>query len=226
MTMRLLIVADNALIASEIRRGFRETGGCTCLGFVPLGHTAAIPKGAAAPEVIIVDGATRDGDVVSHLAAIRTAAPGAKILVLAGQVDAAWVESAVAAGAEAVFSRSVHRRTLATLVREVVSGTIISVASRHPRAVPKPPLEGPLTGRELEILRLVAGGASNARIAETLWVTEQTVKFHLSNVYRKLKVANRTEASHYAYTRGLLDVNAGVGRAAGAAQIDSAAVAA
>jgi DNA-binding NarL/FixJ family response regulator len=226
MTMRLLIVADSALIASEIRRGFRETGGCTCLGFVPLGHTAAIPIGAAAPDVIVIDSATRDGDALSHLGAIRLAAPGAKVVVLAGQVDAAWVDSAVAAGAEAVFSRTVHRRTLATLVREVVSGTIITVASRNPRAVRNPPLEGPLTGRELEILRLVAGGASNARIAETLWVTEQTVKFHLSNVYRKLKVANRTEASHYAHTRGLLDLNACAGRTADAAQIDSAAVAA
>ena len=53
-----------------------------------------------------------------------------------------------------------------------------------------------LTARELEILRLVASGNSNRRIAQRLWVTEQTVKFHLSNVYRKLGVANRTEASH------------------------------
>ena len=62
-----------------------------------------------------------------------------------------------------------------------------------------------LTERELEILRLVAAGAPNSRIAAQLWITEQTVKFHLSNVYRKLGVANRTEASHHAYVHGLLD---------------------
>jgi DNA-binding CsgD family transcriptional regulator len=50
----------------------------------------------------------------------------------------------------------------------------------------------------------VAGGLSNARIAAKLWVTEQTVKFHLSNVYRKLGVGNRTEASHHAHMHGLL----------------------
>ena len=61
-----------------------------------------------------------------------------------------------------------------------------------------------LTGRELEILLLVASGASNARIATRLWVTEQTVKFHLSNVYRKLGVRNRTQASHYAHISGLV----------------------
>ena len=61
-----------------------------------------------------------------------------------------------------------------------------------------------LTTRELEILRLAASGNSNRRIAERLWVTEQTVKFHLSNVYRKLGVTNRTEASHLAHMDGLV----------------------
>ena len=61
-----------------------------------------------------------------------------------------------------------------------------------------------LTRRELEILQLVAEGHSNARLAKMLWVTEQTVKFHLSNIYRKLDVANRTEASRWAQLHGLL----------------------
>jgi DNA-binding CsgD family transcriptional regulator len=60
-----------------------------------------------------------------------------------------------------------------------------------------------LTKRELEILRLVAEGGSNAEIARGLWVTEQTVKFHLANVYRKIGVANRTEAARFAYLHGL-----------------------
>ena len=71
-----------------------------------------------------------------------------------------------------------------------------------------------LTRRELEILQLVAEGHSNAQLARMLWVTEQTVKFHLSNVYRKLDVANRTEASRWAQLRGLLPAGA---TAAGAA---------
>ena len=62
----------------------------------------------------------------------------------------------------------------------------------------------PLTQRELEILRLVAEGHTNGHIARQLWVTEQTVKFHLSNTYRKLGVANRTEASRYAYVHDLV----------------------
>ena len=61
-----------------------------------------------------------------------------------------------------------------------------------------------LTRRELEILCLVAEGHSNSQLAAMLWVTEQTVKFHLSNIYRKLDVANRTEASRWAQLNGLL----------------------
>ena len=61
-----------------------------------------------------------------------------------------------------------------------------------------------LTRRELEILRLVAEGHTNAQMAQMLWVTEQTVKFHLSNIYRKLDVANRTEASRWAQRHGVL----------------------
>ena len=63
----------------------------------------------------------------------------------------------------------------------------------------------PLTDRELEILRLVAQGYTNGRIARELWVTEQTVKFHLSNIYRKLGLANRTEAANYAHVHGLVE---------------------
>jgi DNA-binding NarL/FixJ family response regulator len=62
----------------------------------------------------------------------------------------------------------------------------------------------PLTSRELEILRLTAQGLTNGRIARELWVTEQTVKFHLSNTYRKLGVTNRTEASRYAHLNDLV----------------------
>ena len=66
---------------------------------------------------------------------------------------------------------------------------------RHPQG---------LTRREREILALVVEGMPNAKIAETLWITEQTVKFHLSNIYRKLRVVNRTEAARWAHVNGLV----------------------
>ena len=72
-----------------------------------------------------------------------------------------------------------------------------------------------LTPREREILRLVAEGGTNVEVARKLWVTEQTVKFHLSNVYRKLNVSNRTEAGRWAHAHGLLGERRGSERGAG-----------
>jgi DNA-binding NarL/FixJ family response regulator len=98
---------------------------------------------------------------------------------------------------------------LATLVRETLDCHIFhrpcpatTNHSRLPNAIGADDL--PLTSRELEILQLVASGSTNGEVARRLWVTEQTVKFHLRNIYRKLDVANRTQASHFAYVNGLV----------------------
>ena len=88
-----------------------------------------------------------------------------------------------------------------TFVHWVISGIPANVTSIRQQAAQDQP---GLTKRELEILQLVAEGHSNGELARMLWVTEQTVKFHLSNIYRKLDVANRTEASRWAQLHGLL----------------------
>ena len=103
-------------------------------------------------------------------------------------------------------------KDLASAIRQAFSHSVYLAGWRPtaPQPVSKKAeaLESPgLTRRELEILRLVAEGHSNAQLARMLWVTEQTVKFHLSNVYRKLDVANRTEASRWAQVNGLLEVS-------------------
>jgi DNA-binding NarL/FixJ family response regulator len=87
-------------------------------------------------------------------------------------------------------------------LREVVRGNVVHRYESPRRASTQ---ACPLTRRELEILLLAAEGHTNGHIARSLWVTEQTVKFHLSNTYRKLGVANRTEASRYAHMHALVE---------------------
>src|SRR5215218_9711125 len=128
--------------------------------------------------------------------------PDAKCVLLTTRMDDEWLGEAFEAGASAVISKSVHPVALGTLLREIAQGNVV-----HRYQPPAPAVaeeECPLTTRELEILTLVAEGQTNGHIARQLWVTEQTVKFHLSNTYRKLGVANRTEASRYAYTHDLV----------------------
>jgi DNA-binding NarL/FixJ family response regulator len=123
----------------------------------------------------------------------------------------AWVEDAVRAGAHAVLSKTLDPVCAGTLLREIVRGTVFHcLADTSVRAGVAAPANTAdhealgLTQRELELLRLVASGATNSRLARQLFVTEQTVKFHLSNIYRKLGVANRTQASRFAYAHGLV----------------------
>jgi DNA-binding NarL/FixJ family response regulator len=124
-------------------------------------------------------------------------------------MDPDWLDAIFAAGASGAISKATHPAALATLLRETIDGHVVHVYKstgvvRAARPATVAAEQSRLTSRELEVLQLVASGATNGDIARKLWVTEQTVKFHLSNVYRKLEVGNRTEASHYAYVNGLV----------------------
>ena len=118
------------------------------------------------------------------------------------RMEDGWLADVFEAGADAVLSKSMHPVSLGTTLREVVRGNVVHRYESPRRAAAE---ACPLTRRELEILLLAAEGHTNGQIARSLWVTEQTVKFHLSNTYRKLGVANRTEASRYAHLHELVE---------------------
>jgi DNA-binding NarL/FixJ family response regulator len=138
----------------------------------------------------------------------RTLAPNIRAIVLSVHHDTAHIDGALAAGAAAYVVKTAHPDDVASAVRQAFDHSVYLAGGARPTAAPTAPstsdLPGGLTRRELEILRLVAEGHSNSQLARMLWVTEQTVKFHLSNIYRKLGVANRTEASRWAQLNGLL----------------------
>jgi DNA-binding NarL/FixJ family response regulator len=134
-------------------------------------------------------------------------APGLKTLVLADTADETALEAAFRAGASIAISQAATGEDVALAVRQAFAPSIFlarSVRETPAREQREAAEDAGLTKREREILRLVSEGYSNGRVARLLWVTEQTVKFHLSNIYRKLDVANRTEASRWAQRHGLL----------------------
>jgi len=143
----------------------------------------------------------------SRVVSLRERFPNLQVIVLSLVDDAAEINAALSAGALAYVLKTAHPDDLAAVVRQVTEHSIYLPGRRFETARrPSQPLgeAEELTQRELEILRLVAEGHSNSELAKMLWVTEQTVKFHLSNIYRKLNVSNRTEASRWAQLHGLL----------------------
>jgi DNA-binding NarL/FixJ family response regulator len=206
---RLVVVADNPVIVGAIRSGLRENGAFQLLGYVDPRKATAARIIQAGTDVVLVDEADNSEPAIALISALREQDENVKIIVLTLLMEGDWLEQALEAGANGAMSKAIHPVTLATLVREAVNGHVVHSPAGIRSAGEPAPIEvaanhSSLTGRELEILRLVASGATNGEIARQLWITQQTVKFHVSNVHRKLDVANRTEACHYAHINGLV----------------------
>jgi two-component system response regulator DevR len=158
------------------------------------------------PDVLVVDVDVPEGRcaALDAIASAVAARPSLTVLVLADRADAAVVESAFAAGASAFVLKTgttapAVARALATTPLRSTRRSLACERSSSSPAAPR------LTRRELEILRLVSEGRSNRAVGRLLWVSDQTVKFHLANIYRKLGVGSRFEAAQAAREHGLLD---------------------
>jgi DNA-binding NarL/FixJ family response regulator len=187
------------------------------IGINVLGKTTSTSEALSMVEEhnpdLLVTGLENFGGSLTGLSLIersRAARPSVRAIVLSMHSDSQVIDAALAAGAAAYVVKTAHPEDLASAVRQAFSHSVYLAGRRAVAPVPTTQAvslddDPDLTRRELEILRLVAEGHSNAQLARMLWVTEQTVKFHLSNIYRKLDVANRTEASRWAQVHGLLD---------------------
>lgn len=182
-----------------------------------------------APDLLVAEIAlTGDGiDGIECVRCARNLAPDLKTVVLSSCKDEYAVRAALAVGAVAYVVKTAQPEDLASAVRQAFDHSVYlpgdlaleAVAAEEakneeaPKATtdveeltPRETTEAEeLTPRERQILRLVAEGRSNADVANRLWVTEQTVKVHLSKIYRKLGVSNRTEASRRGQLKGLLE---------------------
>jgi len=171
---------------------------------------AAIERAQPRLLTLELDAAPGEPDGFEVMRRARILSPGIRAIVLSAHHEAAQIDAALAAGAAAYVVKTAHPDDVASAVRQAFDHSVYLAGGPRPVGGPPStggaPAESPggLTRRELEILRLVAEGHSNSQLARMLWVTEQTVKFHLSNIYRKLEVSNRTEASRWAQVNGLL----------------------
>jgi DNA-binding NarL/FixJ family response regulator len=169
------------------------------------------------PDVVLMDIQMPDGNGLEATACIRQQYPGVTVVMLTASEADEHLYRAVRLGAAGYLLKDLDADDLFNLLTGVKSGDIIMTPAMGARllksfAAPPKELEGEeaLTEREIEVLRLVAQGASNSQIANALTISVNTVKVHLRNILDKLRLDNRTQAAAYALRCGLVAAPVGV----------------
>jgi DNA-binding NarL/FixJ family response regulator len=159
-----------------------------------------------APDVVLLDIRMPGVDGLRCLEQLKQRFPHVKAIAISAIDDPQVIQGALERGASAFILKSIDPRDLPAAIRQTVEGTVFrTLGGTGAPAAGVSAKDLGLSERELTILKALASGLSNKQIAQQLWLAEQTVKFHLTNIYRKLEVASRTEAIRAAYEHGLVE---------------------
>jgi DNA-binding NarL/FixJ family response regulator len=202
--MKVLIADDHRLILAGIRRALEAVEDIEIVGEANVGSQVLPLVRRTSPDVVLLDMRMPQMDGLACLDQIRKHCPKVKVVVLSVFGDAEHIQAAFRHGASGYIVKSVNPLDLPSALRQAVEGSVFHAVGLPEQNGDEGKAAG-LTEREVAILKAVARGLSNQAIGKELWVTEQTVKFHLTNIYRKLNLANRTEAARYAYQHGLVE---------------------
>jgi two-component system nitrate/nitrite response regulator NarL len=201
--LKVLLADDHPLILQGLRRALEACEDIDVVGEARSGDEVLPLVERRLPDVVLLDMRMPGLASAECIRRIKESWPQVKTVVLSASEDRATIDSAVQSGASAYVLKSVLALDIPALIREVAAGQTRfhtpADAAGQEDAEPIPEL----TDRETTILAAVAGGKTTKAISAELWVTEHTVKFHLTNIYRKLGVSNRSGAVRYAFEHGL-----------------------
>ncbi|WP_326687902.1 response regulator transcription factor [Streptomyces sp. NBC_01795] len=206
----LLIVDDHPVVRDGLRGMLTDEPGFEVLGEAGNGERGVELAEQLSPDIVLMDLRMPGGGGVAAITEIVRRGLRCKVLVLTTYDTDADTLPAIEAGASGYLLKDALREELFTAVRDVAAGrTVLSpaVASRLVDRVrdPRPEHERQaLSAREREVLELVAKGTPNREIARTLFISEATVKTHLTHLYAKLGVNDRAAAVAVGYSRGIL----------------------
>jgi DNA-binding NarL/FixJ family response regulator len=207
-TLRIVLADNHPLMLAGIRSALEEVGGFDILGEVTQGKDLLPLVARTDPDVVLLDIQIPGLDGLETLDTFRNEFPHVRVIVLSVLAAFDQIQVALARGAAAYIVKTINPSDLAPAIRHAVEGTVYHVVGTPEASELAMVRAAGLTERELTIIKAVARGLSNQAIAKELWVTEQTVKFHLTNVYRKINAKNRTEAARCAYQLGLVEAPA------------------
>jgi len=213
----VMIVDDHAVVRGGIRAFLETQPDFRVVAEAASGEKAVQRAIEYAPDVVLMDLVMPDMDGVAATREVKRVSPRSQVIVLTSYHDDEHIFPAIRAGALSYLLKDIAPDDLATAVRMAARGEAmlhprvaarlmqeIHAARGQKRASAAPPAFADLTPRELEVLRLIAEGLSNAEIAERLIIGERTVKSHVSNILSKLHLADRTQAAVFAWRQGLM----------------------
>jgi DNA-binding NarL/FixJ family response regulator len=208
--IKVLLVDDQSLIRQGLRALLELEADLEILGEAENGQIAIDFVKQLQPDVILMDIRMPIMDGVAATREIYKLAPEVKVLVLTTFDDEEYVKAAIHYGAMGYLLKDTPSEELAVAIRAVHKGythlspgivkKIISAPSLTPIQPPPPPSITELTPREKEVLQLIAKGASNKEIAQRLYISEGTVKNHVTNILNRLNLRDRTQAAIIANT--------------------------
>ncbi len=202
--MRVVIADDHRLMLNGVRRALESDGGFEIVGETQDGAEVLSIVARTKPDLVLLDVRMPGVDGLECLDEIHERFPHIKVVMLSASTSADLVKTALRRGACAYIPKSVDPTDLPATLRQAVEGNLLSPTVSPGSEAANAKAFG-LTERETAILGALSRGLSNDQIAKELWVTQQTVKFHLTNIYRKLGAKNRTEAARLAYQQGLVE---------------------
>jgi DNA-binding NarL/FixJ family response regulator len=207
--IRVVIVDDHGLHRDGTRRILDAYEDIEVVAEAGSGEEALAVVNRDGPDVVLMDIGLPGMNGIDTARRIRTSHPDVCVLMVTAYDDEEYVRGALEAGATGYLPKTAPGRDLVDAIRSVVGGSTVipsELAARLLRPTRVSAVRQDLTGRELEVLRLVAEGLHNKEIARRLAISSRTVDRHCDNIYEKLGVASRTEAVVQALSRNLLRV--------------------
>jgi len=212
--IRVFITDDHSIVRKGIKATMDLVPDIEIIGEASNGQEAVTGVLATQPDVVLMDLVMPVMDGIEAIRQIKTNCPDVRILVLTTFAGEDKVFPAIKAGALGYHLKDSEPEELANAIRQVFLGE----SSLHPivarklleeltKPAEQPPTPDPLTQREVEVLRLVAQGRENPEIAESLVISEATVRTHISNIMSKLHLASRTQVALYALREGFASLD-------------------
>lgn len=208
----ILIVDDHKVVRRGVRAFLETQPDLGVVGESESGTAALKLVEEFAPDVVLMDLVMPKMDGVEATRQIKQMSPRTQVIVLTSYHQDEYIFPAIRAGALSYLLKDAEPEELADAVRKAAQGEAVlhpRVAARvvqelHGARSDTPNAFTELSDRELQVLRLIADGMNNANIAETLIISEKTVKSHVSNILSKLHLADRTQAAVYAWREGVV----------------------